>query len=131
MLVIHDLIEIHAGDVCAYNANEEVQREKEYRSCDKLFNLLPSDLSKELADLWIEFDSQKSLDSKVAKSIDRLHPVLLNFYNDGKIPYSRNVTKDMYMKLNEPVIEASKVFESIINEIARIYSSKSIFHENS
>lgn len=84
MCVIHDLIEIYAGDTFAYDlaANQD-KAEREAASADKLFSLLPSEQGKELRSLWEEFDDMQTPDAKYAACMDRLQPFLHNTLTEG------------------------------------------------
>ncbi|MBR1537671.1 MAG: HD domain-containing protein [Treponema sp.] len=84
MCVIHDLIEIYAGDTFAFD--EEANRDKEKRekmAADKLFAMLPVEQGEMLRSLWEEFDAMETPDSKYASCMDRLQPFLHNTLTDG------------------------------------------------
>ena len=84
MCVVHDLIEIYAGDTFAYDvkANEgKADREKE--AADKLFSQLPEEQGKMIRSLWEEFDAMETPDAKYASCMDRLQPFLHNSLTDG------------------------------------------------
>ena len=84
MLLVHDLVEIYAGDTFAYdvegNASKE-QREKE--AADKLFAMLPAEHGQYIRNLWEEFDRRQTADAKYANSLDRLQPFLHNVLSGG------------------------------------------------
>ena len=84
MCVVHDLIEIYAGDTFAFDpkANED-KAIREEKAADKLYSQLPSDLGKEIRDLWEEFDCMNTPDSKYAACMDRLQPFLHNTLTNG------------------------------------------------
>ncbi|MEE3398336.1 MAG: HD domain-containing protein [Eubacterium sp.] len=84
MCVVHDLIEIYAGDTFAYDikANEgKAEREKE--AADKLFSQLPQEQGKMIRSLWEEFDAMETPDAKYAACMDRLQPFMHNSLTDG------------------------------------------------
>ncbi|MBP3807651.1 MAG: HD domain-containing protein [Eubacterium sp.] len=84
MCVVHDLIEIYAGDTFAYDvkANEDkADREKE--AADKLFSQLPQEQGKMIRSLWEEFDAMETPDAKYAACMDRLQPFMHNSLTDG------------------------------------------------
>lgn len=84
MCVVHDLIEIYAGDTFAYDikANEgKAEREKE--AADKLFSQLPQEQGKMIRSLWEEFDTMETPDAKYAACMDRLQPFMHNSLTDG------------------------------------------------
>ena len=84
MLVVHDLVEVYAGDTFAYddkgNASKE-EREKE--AADKLFSQIPPEQGAEIRSLWEEFDSAETVDAKYAACLDRLQPFLHNTLTEG------------------------------------------------
>jgi len=84
MCVVHDLIEIYAGDTFAYDvkANEDkADREKE--AADKLFSQLPQEQGKMIRNLWEEFDAMETPDAKYAACMDRLQPFMHNSLTEG------------------------------------------------
>ena len=84
MCVVHDLIEIYAGDTFAYDATGNADKaEREAASADKLFTQLPSEQGSEIRLLWEEFDAIQTPDAKYAACMDRLQPFLHNTLTDG------------------------------------------------
>ncbi|MFI1578048.1 HD family hydrolase [Embleya sp. NPDC020630] len=84
MLLIHDLVEIDAGDTFYYDSVAEVdQVEREQRGADRIFGLLPAPQGDELRSLWEEFEARETPDARFAKAIDRFQPCLLNFHTEG------------------------------------------------
>lgn len=84
MCVVHDLIEIYAGDTFAYDKDGNATKEaRENAAADKLYSHLPEDLAKELRGLWEEFDAMRSADSRYANCMDRIQPFLHNTLTGG------------------------------------------------
>lgn len=84
MLVIHDLIEIYAGDTFAYDVKgNEDKKSREIAAADKLFAILPEDQGAEIRLLWEEFDDMKTSDAKYAACMDRIQPFLNNTLTNG------------------------------------------------
>ncbi|MBE5746962.1 MAG: HD domain-containing protein [Clostridiales bacterium] len=84
MALIHDVVEIDAGDAYAYDAQAlATQKEKEERAAERIFGLLPDDQRDELRALFEEFEEGKTPEAKFAKAMDNFQPLLLNDYNDG------------------------------------------------
>ena len=84
MLLIHDIVEIDAGDVFFFDAVGMVgQAEREALAATRIFGLLPSDQRDELHALWEEFEERVSPDARFARAIDRLQPLLQNFQSGG------------------------------------------------
>jgi putative hydrolase of HD superfamily len=96
MLLIHDIVEIDAGDVPIHGTNLDhaAQAEAEARAADRLFGLLPPDQSIALRALWEEFEAAESPDARFAKALDRCQPPLLNFASGGGSWADYNVTLD-------------------------------------
>ncbi|MYV97050.1 HD domain-containing protein [Streptomyces sp. SID3343] len=84
MLLIHDLVEIDAGDTFYYDSVAELdQGDREQKGADRIFGLLPADQGAELRALWEEFEARETPDALFAKAIDRFQPCLLNFHTEG------------------------------------------------
>ena len=84
MCIVHDLIEIYAGDTFAYDvkANED-KADREKKAADKLFSQLPQEQGKMIRSLWEEFDAMETPDAKYAACMDRLQPFMHNSLTDG------------------------------------------------
>ena len=84
MCVVHDLVEIYAGDTFAYDPKgNEDKEEREAKAADKLFGQLPEEQGKMIRDLWEEFDAVETADAKYATCLDRLQPFLHNTLTCG------------------------------------------------
>ena len=85
MLLIHDIVEIDAGDTYAYDEDaKKTQREREVKAADRIFGLLPEKQGKEFRALWEEFEVQETAESKFARTMDNIQPIMLNAATDGK-----------------------------------------------
>jgi putative hydrolase of HD superfamily len=79
MLLLHDLVEIEAGDTPLFDAEgTAAQAEREARAAKLIFGMLPSDQAREMGELWGEFEAGATADARFAKALDRLQPILLN-----------------------------------------------------
>ena len=84
MCIVHDLIEIYAGDTFAYDiSGNQDKAEREAKAADKLFSQLPENLAKDFRTLWEEFDAMETPDAKYAAAMDRLQPFLHNTLTEG------------------------------------------------
>lgn len=84
MLVVHDLVEIYAGDTFAYDdKGNEDKESREAAAADKLFSQIPPEQGQEIRSLWEEFDAMGTTDSKYAACLDRLQPFLHNTLTEG------------------------------------------------
>ena len=85
MLVLHDLVEIDAGDLFLYSGADALarQEEAERAAADRLFAILPAPQGAEMRGLWDEFEERRTPEARFARALDRLQPMLLNMLNDG------------------------------------------------
>ena len=84
MCVVHDIVEIEAGDTFAYDAQGNIDKaDREKAAADKLFGKLPPDQGKMIRSMWEEFDAMKTPDAKFAACMDRIQPFLHNTLTDG------------------------------------------------
>ncbi|EJG1085694.1 HD domain-containing protein [Vibrio parahaemolyticus] len=104
MLLIHDVVEIDAGDTFIYDtAASKEQAEKEIKAAERLFGMLPTDQGQELLALWQEFEAAQSDDAKYAKALDRLIPMLLNYHNNGQSWKENSVTREQALTINKRI----------------------------
>jgi putative hydrolase of HD superfamily len=79
MLVVHDVVEIDAGDTFAYDkSGNATKEERERRAAERIFGILPRDIGGELRELWEEFEEQATPEAKFAHAVDRIQPFLQN-----------------------------------------------------
>src|SRR5262249_50705513 len=84
MVLIHDLVEIDAGDTFVYDVEAlATRREREERAADRIFGLLPADVEEEFRALWEEFEAQATPEARFAAALDRLQPLLHNYHTGG------------------------------------------------
>ena len=104
MALVHDLVEIYAGDTFAFDEHANVNKDmRERQSADKLFTQLPASQGMELRSLWEEFDAMETPDARYAAAIDRLQPFLSNYVTKGHTWLLGHVTSDKVYKRLEPV----------------------------
>ena len=95
MLLVHDIVEIDAGDTFAYDvAGHEDKDEREQRAADRLFGLLPADQRDEMRALWDEFEALQTPEARFARAVDMLMPMLHNLHSGGKGWRENGVTSD-------------------------------------
>ena len=94
MLLIHDLVEIDAGDAPIHGDHDPTEQARsEQLAADRIFGLLPSDQATALRALWDEFEAAETDDAIFAKSIDRVQPVVANLLTGGRSWIDYNVTR--------------------------------------
>ncbi|MFW5759781.1 MAG: HD domain-containing protein [Cyclobacteriaceae bacterium] len=110
MLLIHDIVEIDAGDAYVYDASAKAaQYAKEVKAAERLFNILPIDQAREYRDLWDEFEERKTPEAQFAAALDRLHPMLMNFQSQGKSWLENNITAEQVQEKNQHMQDGSPV----------------------
>ncbi|MBE9010828.1 HD domain-containing protein [Pseudanabaenaceae cyanobacterium LEGE 13415] len=118
MVLIHDLVEIDAGDTFCYDAIAiQDQSDREQKAADRLFGMLPENLEKELRSLWEEFEAKQSIDSQFAAALDRLQPLLHNYYTEGGTWRMANVTEAQVRKRMAPVSIGSLVLGEFVDSL--------------
>jgi putative hydrolase of HD superfamily len=108
MLLVHDLVEIDAGDTFAYDAAGHLDKEERERAAaDRVFGLLPEDQASELRSLWNEFEESESPEARFALALDRLQPLLQNVHADGGTWRSHGVTREQVLERMSPIQQTS------------------------
>ena len=109
MVLIHDLVEIDAGDTYAYDeAGAETKRERETKAADRIFGLLPGDQGTWFRELWEEFEAYETAEAKFAHVLDNAQPLLLNDASNGRSWAEHGVHKSQIYKRNEHTSEGSR-----------------------
>ncbi|MFT3780646.1 MAG: HD domain-containing protein [Nibricoccus sp.] len=108
MLIIHDLVEIDAGDTFAYDtARMADQHEREMVAADRIFGLLPADQARDFRALWDEFEARQTPEAKFAAAVDRMQPMLLNCLTEGAAWNNHGVTSDRVIARNQHIGQGS------------------------
>jgi putative hydrolase of HD superfamily len=121
MVLIHDIVEIDAGDTYCYEGTPYADKlEREKKAADRLFNILPSDQREDFQRLWEEFEKRSTPEARFAAALDRLQPLLHNYKTKGESWKKHGVTSDQVIERNKSIIEVSKTLwdfaETIIND---------------
>ena len=120
MLLVHDLIEIDAGDTYAYDTNANAtKRERELKAADRIFNILPEDQAKKLRGLWDEFEEYQTPEAKFAHVMDNLAPVMLSDAVGGKSWKEHGVFENQLYGRNKRTPEGSETLYQVIDEVFR------------
>jgi putative hydrolase of HD superfamily len=108
MLLVHDLVEIDAGDTYCYDdQGRKDQARREEKAANRIFNLLPVDQAGIFRELWDEFEARKTPESKFANALDRLQPFLHNYFTEGQTWKKNRVKKDQVVERMLPVNDGS------------------------
>lgn len=113
MCLIHDIVEIDAGDTYAYDSKAvETQKERENMAKERLFSILPDDQAKELKDLFDEFEKCESPEAKFARAMDNLQPLMLNDANGGGDWKRHNVSAEkIYKRQLKTKLGSEKIYD--------------------
>ena len=109
MVLIHDLIEIDAGDTYAYDsAGNATKRERELAAAERLFNILPDDQAAMVRGLWDEFEEGATPEAKFANSMDKIQPLMLNNASGGKSWTEHDVCASQVLNRNAKTPDGTK-----------------------
>ncbi len=113
MCLIHDIVEIEAGDTYAYDEeNLKTQKEREDRAKEKIYSILPEDQKRELTELFDEFEGNRTAEAKFAHAMDNLQPLLLNNSNNGGDWREHEVTaKQVYGRQEKTKLGSEALFQ--------------------
>ncbi len=110
MVLIHDLVEIDAGDTFAYDERAKVgQHDREQRAAERIFGLLPDDQADKLRCIWEEFEARETPEAKFARTMDHIQPMVLNDATDGKAWREHGVKAEQVLRRNADTAEGSAV----------------------
>lgn len=118
MLLIHDIVEIDAGDTFIYDdAGLKGKLAREQRAADRLYNLLPEDQAKELRALWDDFEHGQTIEAKFASALDRLQPLIHNYASNGGSWQRHKIIKKQVELRVAHVANGSQIISDFIDQL--------------
>lgn len=118
MVMIHDIVEIDAGDTFAYDEVGALdKREREEQAAVRIFGLLPADQQIEIRELWDEFEARETMDARFANSLDRLMPLLHNYHTKGRGWKKHGIVEGQVQKRNGHIAEGSQVLWEVVESL--------------
>ncbi len=109
MVILHDLVEIDAGDTFAYDAAAMTgQHEREAIAAERIFGLLPADQGQAFRALWDEFEARETPEAKFAAAVDRFQPMMLNCLTQGGAWQKHGITHDRVIARNQHIAAGSR-----------------------
>ncbi|WP_153977590.1 HD domain-containing protein [Paenibacillus xylanilyticus] len=118
MLLIHDLVEIDAGDTFAYDTTGYTDKfDREIKAAHRLFGMLPKEQAEEMHNLWLEFESKETNEAQFASALDRLQPLIHNYQNEGDTWLKYNVTSDQVINRNREMADASDTLWTYVQQL--------------
>ena len=118
MVLIHDLVEIDAGDTYAYDtAGNQTKREREVKAAQRIFGILPKDQEEAFRALWEEFEAYETPEAKFAHVCDNMQPFMLNHATGGRSWQEHGVKKSQVLNRNRYLEDGSKTMKQYFDEI--------------
>ncbi len=118
MLLVHDVVEIDAGDTYIYDTDGAATKAaREEAAADRLFGLLPAPFGTELRALWEEYEARDTADARFAYAVDRMQPLLLNALSGGRSWQAHGVAADRVRAVNSPIGDASERLWAVASAI--------------
>ena len=131
MCLIHDIVEIDAGDTYAYDEEGlKTQKAREDAAKERIFSLLPDDQKKELSSLFDEFESSETPEAKFAHAIDNLQPLILNNSNDGSDWKEHGVSARQIYGRQKKTAEGSRKLFEVTDQIIQNHIRKGTISES-
>ncbi|MEX1031122.1 MAG: HD domain-containing protein [Paenibacillaceae bacterium] len=125
MVLIHDIVEIDAGDTFAYDiAGQADKAEREQAAAFRIFGMLPEDQQEEISQLWEEFEDRETSEALFANALDRLHPLLHNYYTEGTAWKEHGITSSQVLERNAHIAEGSEILWEFAEELIRLSVAK-------
>lgn len=120
LLLVHDLIEIDAGDTFCYDVQgNQSKRERELQAADRVFNLLPPDQAIEVRSLWDEFEAQVTPAAQFAACLDRLQPLLNNWQTQGYSWRKHGISQDLVLQRMSPLQTGAPVLWKFVEQLVQ------------
>ncbi len=118
MVLIHDVVEIDAGDTYCYDAEGyKSKADREEKAAQRIFGLLPDDQREEFYTLWREFEDSETSDARFAAMLDRLQPIMLNYTKGGRSWQEHGIHKEQVLARNLPYLSESEQLADVIRSV--------------
>jgi putative hydrolase of HD superfamily len=127
MLIVHDVVEIDAGDTFAFDTAGNATKEgRERCAADRIFGLLPEELRSELRGLWEEFDEAVTPEARFANAVDRIQPFLQNRETRGGSWHIHNLSREQVLARMDPIrTELPRLWPTVITALDELFSKRS------
>ncbi|HNX48906.1 MAG TPA: HD domain-containing protein [Thermoanaerobaculaceae bacterium] len=131
MLLIHDLVEIDAGDTFVYDPAAHVDKAaREQAAATRLFGTLPADQGAELEELWQEFEARQTPDARFAASLDRLLPMLHNLWSEGASWREHGIRLSQVIEVNRHMAEGAPQLWAYIRPLLEDAANRGLLARN-
>jgi len=130
LAAVHDLVEIDAGDTFAYDPSAQIDKAaREQAAADRIFGLLPSDQAVYFRELWVEFEAQRSIESRFANALDRFQALLLNANAGGGSWRTHDVTRAAVLRRMAPIENTLPDVWAVVVQIIEAFSASGVLRE--
>jgi putative hydrolase of HD superfamily len=129
MVLIHDIVEIDAGDTYIYDAQED-KAERERLAASRIFGLLPPDQAAGFRELWNEFETKATPESRFASALDRFIPQLHNFHTQGRSWKENGISPERVLNRNVEIAQGSKTLWEWTRTLIVLAADKGFFPGN-
>jgi putative hydrolase of HD superfamily len=118
ILLVHDLIEIDAGDTYCYDdRGRRDQAEKEKAAADRIFSILPPNQARMFRELWDEFENRETPESRFANALDRVQPFLHNYFTRGQTWQENDIKSNQVKARMHPVNDGAPVLWKYVSSL--------------
>jgi putative hydrolase of HD superfamily len=118
LLLLHDVVELDAGDVSVYLRQNNLELvEKEKQAAQRIFGLLPAGQAQEMLAAWTEFEAGQTPEARFARAVDRIMPILLNYYTQGKTWQDVKASYDQVIAVNRKIGDISPQLWDFVKQI--------------
>lgn len=118
MALVHDLVEIDAGDTFVYDEQAALDKpQREQAAAERIFGLLPPDQARQLRALWDEFEARATPEARYAAAMDRLQPILHNYYTQGRAWREHGVTADRVLARNRHMADGAPALWAFVETL--------------
>jgi len=125
MVLIHDIVEIDAGDTFLYDTTKNhTNTDEELIAAHRIFGILPEEQAKDFLEIWTEFENGETSDAKFAKAIDRLEPILQNISNQGGTWTEYNVPFEVVYEKIDKIKDGSGFLWDHVDELIEEFRKK-------
>lgn len=128
MILIHDIVEIDAGDTFCYSDRPD-KGQCELRAAERIFGMLPTTLSAQFMELWLEFEACDTKESAFANALDRLLPLIQNYHNGGQSWRENGITYEQAYARNEVIRKSSEELWNFARNLLVDASARGLMHK--
>ena len=129
MLLIHDLVEIYSGDYIVFTENTLEKENKEKIGALEIFGILPEGQREEYLGLWFEFEDRNTKEAKYARALDRLEPIMQNYYNNGGTWVEFKISSNRIFEKSSIIADGSEKLWKLVQSMVMELVEKGIIEE--